>query len=69
MIRRPARSDYWHVTAMLRKAALAVPPAMFDELAKEWPEKEKGWEQWEGAVDDFLSTVQARRDMQEEIRR
>jgi hypothetical protein len=69
MIRRPPRANYWHGMAMLRQAAPRVPPAMFDELAKGWPEKEKGWEQWKGAVDDFLSTVQARRDMLEEIRR
>jgi hypothetical protein len=68
MIRRP-RGNYWQGSAMLREAALRMPPAMFDELAKGWPEKEKEWDQWKGVVDTFLSTVQARRDMLEEIRR
>jgi hypothetical protein len=69
MIRRPPRGNYWHGSAMLREAALRVPPAMFDELTRGWPEKEKEWDQWKGVVDTFLSTIQARRDMLEEIRR
>jgi hypothetical protein len=68
MTRRP-RGNYWQGSAMLREAAPRVPPAMFDELANGWPEKGKEWDQWKGVVDTFLSTVQSRRDMLEEIRR
>ena len=69
MIRKPPRANYWQGSAMLREAALRTPPAMLDELAAGWPEKEKDWDRWKGVVDEFLSTVQFRRDMLEEVRR
>ena len=62
------RTD-WVGSTLLNEAATRVPPDMLDELAAGWPENEKGWDRWKRTVDDFLSTVQFRRDMLEEIRR
>ena len=55
--------------AVESEAALRVPPAMFDELAKGWPEDVKDWDRWKGNVDEFLAKVQFRRDMLEEVRK
>jgi hypothetical protein len=69
MIRKPPRANYGQGSAMLREAALRTPPSMGEELAAGWPEKEKDWDRWKGVVDEFLFTVQFRRNMLEEIRR
>ena len=38
-------------------------------IPKGWPEKEKEWDRWKGVVDEFLATVQFRKEMLEEVRR
>ena len=68
IIRRPPLTD-WVGSTLLREAATRVPPDMLDELTAGWPENVKTWDQWKRMVDEFLSTVQFRRDMLEEIRR
>ena len=69
MIRKPPRTGYWAAAGMLRETALRVPPSMLDEMSKGWPEQDKAWERWKHAVDEFLATVQFRKDMLEEVRR
>ena len=69
MAGRPQNAAYWKTVELLREMARRVPPAMLDELAKGWPEQDKAWERWKGAVDEFLATVQFRKDMLEEVRR
>jgi hypothetical protein len=71
MVRRAGRggSGYWTARTVIREAALRVPPAMFEELSKGWPEDAKDWHAWKGNADEFLAKVQFRRDMLEEVRK
>lgn len=57
----------WTSAALLREAAPRVPPPMFDELSRGWPEDAKDWDRWKTHVDEFLAKVQFRRDMLEEV--
>jgi hypothetical protein len=71
MVRRPGRGGggYWTGATLLRDAALRVPPSMLDEMAPGWSDQAKDWDRWKGNVDEFLATLQFRRDMLEEVRK
>jgi hypothetical protein len=66
---RGKNRPYWTVTWLLKELAPRVPPAMLGEMSRGWPEGDKEWEQWKGSVDEFLATVQFRKEMLEEIRK
>ena len=69
MAGRAPDAAYWKTIQMLRDMSARVPPSMLGELARGWPEGARHWDRWKGGVDEFLSAVQFRKEMLEEIRR
>jgi hypothetical protein len=60
--------DY-QVRAMLQSAAYRVPPQQLAAYEAGWPRDDPRWRDWSPSVDEFLSIVQFRSEMLEEIAR
>jgi hypothetical protein len=57
----------WTVRALLKPAAVRVPPELLDEFSKDWPAASPWWPAFEQQVDEFLATVQFRGGLLAEI--
>lgn len=57
----------WRTKTVLRQFARYVSPALYDELAPNWPTESESWPNWSKAVDAFQSLLAFRRDMHQAI--
>jgi hypothetical protein len=57
----------WQTKAALKQFARYVSPALYDELASDWPTESELWPNWSKSVDAFQSLLAFRRDMHRAI--
>ena len=57
----------WQTKAALKQFARYVSPALYDELASDWPTESESWSSWSKGVDAFQSLLAFRRDMHRAI--
>src|SRR5688572_20813315 len=57
----------WRTKSLLKQFARYVSPALYDELASDWPTESVSWSNWSKGVDAFLSLLAFRRDMHRAI--
>jgi len=62
------RWDY-ALTEAVKQFGLYVPPEMLEEVSPDWPREGKPWEYYGSSVEEFLTLLQFRHDMLEEIAR
>lgn len=54
---------HWGLKSVLKRAAYAVDPKLQERLSQDWPEHSRLWHSWQMDVNDFLTTLQFRKDM------
>lgn len=57
----------WQIKAALKQSARHASPALYDELALDWPIESESWSAWSKPVDAFQSLLAFRRDMHRAI--
>jgi hypothetical protein len=57
----------WQIKAVLKQSARYVSPALYDELASDWPSDSESWASWSKPVSAFQSLLAFRRDMHRAI--
>ena len=65
-----ASSGYWsgwHLRTILKQAAYACNPNLYETLQKGWTTNSYIWTSWERDIDNFLSILKFRKDMIEEL--
>ena len=58
----------WHLRTILKQAAYACNPNLFETLQKGWTTNSYIWTSWERDIDNFLSVLKFRKDMIEELK-
>ncbi|HEX3251576.1 MAG TPA: DUF5691 domain-containing protein [Pyrinomonadaceae bacterium] len=57
----------WQIKAVLKQSARYISPALYDELASDWPTDSESWASWSKPVSAFQSLLAFRRDMHRAI--
>ena len=57
----------WQIKAALKQSARYVSPALYDELASDWPTESESWSAWSKHTHAFQSLLAFRRDMHRAI--
>jgi len=66
-----ASGDYWsgwHLQTILKQAAYACNPNLYETLQKGWATNSYIWTSWERDIENFLSILKFRKDMIEELK-
>ncbi len=59
----------WHLRTILKQAAYACNPNLFETLQKGWTTNSYIWTSWERDLDHFLSVLKFRKEMIEELKK
>lgn len=66
-LKETIRSDsyvyHWGLKSILSRAAHLANPELHEQLSRAWPEDSRSWHSWQNDVNDFLTTLQFRKDM------
>lgn len=61
-----ARDSYvfhWSLKAVLKRAAVAVNPNLYDKVQHSWPEQSPSWHSWKLEVENFLAILDFRKEI------
>ncbi|MCH2046205.1 MAG: DUF5691 domain-containing protein [Saprospiraceae bacterium] len=61
-----ARDSYvfhWSLKAVLKRAAVAVNPNLYDKVQYNWPEQSPSWHSWKLEVENFLAILDFRKEI------
>ena len=58
----------WHLRTILKQAAYACNPNLYETLQKGWTSNSYIWASWERDIDNFLSVLKFRKDMIEALK-
>ncbi len=58
----------WHLRTILKQAAYACNPNLYETLQKGWTSNSYIWASWERDIDNFLSVLKFRKDMIEKLK-